>query len=399
MVVTPNSNMKICMVVTAPIPGSGGDSVNIINRCKAIRKCGAEVHLVTYGDSGRKEPDIEEGIKIHRTRYICLPYLNFVADMLLNPLRLATKAHNVAQKYPVQLFHVRHPYVALAMLFVNKISKRKPVVLEAAIMSVEMVDKGLSPHSSKVKIMRTVESVGFKLANMIIAPSSGVTEVVKQYVSEEKVRIVSFAVDEEKFKPNLSTAQEKREEKIILYVGGLQKWQGIDFMLMSFAMVCQQMSDVTLHIVTTNPDIKIYKNVARELTIGHKVKFYSLPHSEIPNTMRQATVFIIPRPKIKTTEIAVPVKLLEAMASGLPVVATDVAGVRELMDANATFLMAEPNNPTDFSQKILSVLSDKELSKKIAKNARDKIEKDCSLRGVGKKLLSVYQELIKMKAV
>ena len=156
---------------------------------------------------------------------------------------------------------------------------------------------------------------------------------------------------------------------------------------------------VTLHIVTTNPDIKIYENVARELAIGHKVKFYSLPHSEIPNTMRQATVFIIPRPKIKTTEIAVPVKLLEAMASGLPVVATDVAGVRELMDANATFLMAEPNNPTDFSQKILSVLSDKELSKKIAENARDKIEKDCSLRGVGKKLLSVYQELIKMKAV
>ena len=124
--------------------------------------------------------------------------------------------------------------------------------------------------------------------------------------------------------------------------------------------------------------------MARELGLGHQVRFLGQVRN-VRAVMEGAAIFILP----SLTE-GVSLTLLEAMASGLPVVATRVGGTPEVVVEGETGLLVPPSSPDELAQAILNLLQDSELRRQMGEKARQRIKQHFDIRQMIAKYENLY---------
>ena len=105
--------------------------------------------------------------------------------------------------------------------------------------------------------------------------------------------------------------------------------------------------------------------------------------------MSAASVVVLP-----SESEALPTVLLEAAAAGCPVVASDVGGVREIVDDGATGLLVPPQDEKALATALVRILSDPELGERMGHAARAKAESQFSIAIQAKRTLEVYRQLV-----
>jgi glycosyltransferase involved in cell wall biosynthesis len=126
----------------------------------------------------------------------------------------------------------------------------------------------------------------------------------------------------------------------------------------------------------------------RELKISNSFKFLG----EVPNILEmyhKSDIFI--RPSL--TE-GMPLAVLESMACGIPVIATDVGGTSEIVRNNKTGILVQPGEIEELANSILKLLDDLDLAEKLSKNAREFVEQHCSWDDITKNTSEVYEKLL-----
>ena len=161
-------------------------------------------------------------------------------------------------------------------------------------------------------------------------------------------------------------------KKIILYTGHLFKWKGV----YTLADASKYLDDECEVVVVggMDKDLENYKNYLRENGLT-KVKALGFKnHKEIPYFLKAADVLVLPNSgceKISSTYTS-PMKLFEYMASGRPMVVSDLASLREILSEDEA-IFVEPDKARDLAEGIERVLADESLSGRIALNARQKV--------------------------
>jgi glycosyltransferase involved in cell wall biosynthesis len=113
-------------------------------------------------------------------------------------------------------------------------------------------------------------------------------------------------------------------------------------------------------------------------------------HSSISKWLQTADIFILPSRNEGT-----PNALLEAMASGLPIIASKVGGIPELIQDNTEGLLFESGSIDDLKEKMTRLIQDKQLQKMLANNAQKKITTHYgNWKSQAKKLLALYEQLL-----
>lgn len=242
----------------------------------------------------------------------------------------------------------------------------------------------------------------FKKAKKIIVITHQLKDLlIKQGIESEKTLVAPDGVDLEQF--NISESQEScrqklnlpRDKKIVLYTGHLYEWKGAATLLKAawnfqFSPLrgislptgdlydrretisnSQNFQNVLFVFVGgTEEDIKCFKlqvisyKLDNVLIIGHR------PYAEIPYWLKAADVLVLPnssREKISQFYTS-PLKLFEYMASGHPIVASDLPSIREVLSENNAILV-KSDDPASLSGGIASVLQNSDFSAKIAKQA------------------------------
>lgn len=166
------------------------------------------------------------------------------------------------------------------------------------------------------------------------------------------------------------------DKKIIMYVGHLYGWKGVGVVLES-AKLLSDRGDISFLIIggdeeerrgyTTKVASEGIKNVA---FLGHKLK------KEIPKYLQSADILLLPN--TATTEESInytsPIKMFEYMASGVPVLASSLPSIREVLNNENSYLM-EPNDPKALARGIEKLLGDEELAGRLAANAKKNVKK------------------------
>lgn len=111
--------------------------------------------------------------------------------------------------------------------------------------------------------------------------------------------------------------------------------------------------------------------------------------SDIDQLLPGADAFIMP-----SKREGLPIAILEAMSSGLPVIATSVGGIPEVVDNEVNGLIVPPENPAVLAAAIYRIYNDKILARTLGKNARKTIEEKFSLDRVAENYSKVYQDLV-----
>ncbi len=286
-----------------------------------------------------------------------------------------------------------HPY--LSSLLAAKLAKKysKPLVITQHNTFIQY--QGLWNTFEKLNDM-TIGKEILKLADRIIV----VSDATKKYVvslgaTPEKITILHNGVDIHRFKPIKGLKEEMRKKldinantNVALTVRRLVFKNGIDTLIESAKKAVKENTNLVFLIAGKGPDLPEVRESIRQLKLEKSIKLVGfISDEELTQYYNVADFFILPS---KSGE-GLPLVALEAMACGLPVIATDVGGIKEILDINFGKIVPA-NNPTSLKEAILD-FSHRDLNP-IRKRLRLLIEKKHSWDKNVEKLAKIYEELI-----
>jgi glycosyltransferase involved in cell wall biosynthesis len=235
------------------------------------------------------------------------------------------------------------------------------------------------PESARTKQMQRMEITVFQGADRIVVttPAMQKTIVERYAIESKKVCVIPNYVETDRFKPFFSN----RQPNLLCFVGRLHEQKN----LMSLLNAVKGL-DVELDIIGGGNLQK--QLMAKANNDKMKVRFLgNIPSADLPAYLNRASLFILPS-HIEDH----PKSLLEAMACGLPVIGTDVPGIREVIRHRDTGYLCN-TSPENIRAAIREVLSDPELCLRMGTNARNFIVENCALKKVKEMELILLQEM------
>ncbi len=154
------------------------------------------------------------------------------------------------------------------------------------------------------------------------------------------------------------------------YAGHLYPWKGVE-LIIEAVMALNDTKALIIGGHEQEPDLARVKALALELDCASRVTFTGLvPPREVAVRLREADVLVLPNPKSAiSSEFTSPLKLFEYMASGRPIVASDLPSIREVLRHDENAVLVEPGNPQALVAGIERIKDDAELGRRIAAQA------------------------------
>jgi glycosyltransferase involved in cell wall biosynthesis len=184
----------------------------------------------------------------------------------------------------------------------------------------------------------------------------------------------------------------------VIYFGAVQAWQGVDVLLKAFARL-RDLDDLHLVICSSNHSrrSKLLRKLAEKLDIDSKVIWhFGLSEEELSPWLQHAEMSVAPLTECSRNieQGCAPLKILESMAAGVPVIASDLPSVRELMTDKIQGRLVHPDRPGELARIIRVLLQYPEVLKEMGERATKKISLDFFWDKSLETLKQTYRELI-----
>jgi glycosyltransferase involved in cell wall biosynthesis len=205
--------------------------------------------------------------------------------------------------------------------------------------------------------------------------------------------VIPTGVDLERFRPDVNGSAVKKEicpegQNLVMFVGRLTFHKGIEY----FIDASRYVEDTKFLVVGEGPYRKRLEVHRLNSPRGFNVVFTgNVPDEELPKYYAACDVFVLP--SVSRLE-GFGLVMVEAMATGKPVVASNMPGMREVMTDGEEGLLAEPLNSEDFAEKINTLLADKALRRRFGENARRTAETRFSWTTIGTQVENLYKEMV-----
>jgi colanic acid/amylovoran biosynthesis glycosyltransferase len=181
----------------------------------------------------------------------------------------------------------------------------------------------------------------------------------------DRMHIVHCGIDPNEYPPRVHQGRGKR----LLFVGRLAAAKGLPVLIEALSIVRKRFFDVELTIAGDGPDRQELQSMAQRLEIGNAIRFLGYQsQAQVRGLLAETDVFAM-----ASFAEGVPVVLMEAMAAGVPVVATRIAGVPELVDDGISGLLVPPGDVASLALGIERLLQDAALRNRFAVSGRQKV--------------------------
>ncbi|MFT5468308.1 MAG: colanic acid/amylovoran biosynthesis glycosyltransferase [Verrucomicrobiales bacterium] len=261
------------------------------------------------------------------------------------------------------------------------------------IVSFHGADAGVDMDKAK---HRAAMSEVFQLADLILARSESlVSKLLELGCPQEKIRISRTGIPMDDW-PFIERATPPDGAWRLFQACRLMDKKGLDVAIRAFARIREKFPNATFEIAGEGPLLEPLQALARELGISEAVSFLGfLNQNELRAAMNRAHVFVHPsRTSTDGNREGVPNSMLEAMATGLPVVATRHGGIPEAVEEGVSGLLVDEDDEDGLTQQLLAVLEDGELRLQLGKAARTGVAAKFSQQAQIENLESCYAELL-----
>jgi len=349
-------------------PYAGGLEYHVLNLSRGLVQRGHEVTVVTSG----ARTTFMDGVEVSSHRSLFKPLNNPIAPGMLSSL--------LSRRADIIHCHGYFNFSSNLSLLAGKV-RRVPVV--CTFHGYTIFFRTFSRLMQRF-YDNTVGPLMLKQLSAIVALSSSDREVlVRLGAPVNKIKVITNGVDAAKFFPQNEWSQSKN---VILFVGRLIPRKGVRYLLMAMPEILREKPSAKLVIAGEGPEKKELLEICDELEIKNSVSFLRrVSDEELERLYNSAGVLVLP-----SLREAVPLVLLEAMASGCPVVATDVGGIGEVVRNRETGLLVKPGEPDELAQAVIEVLSEEEETRKIVRRARETVEERFTLSRMVEETIRLY---------
>lgn len=223
-------------------------------------------------------------------------------------------------------------------------------------------------------------------------------ELVKRFPEHsEKIEMIPMGVNVNLFKTKRKQKPKKySKNKILLFVGRLSDQKGLQYLIDSLKQVSRYEPNIKLLIIGEGPYEKLLKDRIRTNNLWNYVEFLgSLPSFVIAKYYNFADIFIMPSLSTKTGTEALGLSLLEAMASGCPVVGTNIGGIPFVVKNGFNGILVKQKDALALSEAIIKLLKDRKKSSKLGKNAAEFVKKNYSWDKISRGFIKIYDRLLR----
>jgi glycosyltransferase involved in cell wall biosynthesis len=384
---------KILYTAFDIVPSPKGASTHILHNIHGLVNADFDVHLITPNDGLLPTNDTIAGARV--TRISQDASQNFLERAV--HFGRALLAH-IAVHPDYDVVHFRNIWDGFHLAQNKKRLGYKTLFEVNGLPSVELKYHYPGLDSELLSKIKEQEIAALHLSDAIICPS----RVTRDYIASlgldrSLVTVIPNGVSASDFSPTPLPARNGRVPTL-LYIGTLADWQGLDVVVKALPKVLERQA-VRLQIVGRgrSRQRKILAKQIRKLGIEeHVTVLPAVPHHEIPALIADADICIAPLGlnDRNVTQGACPIKLLEYMAAGRPLLASNMPIVRELIREDVDALLFSPNDPADLARQVVTLLDDFELSQRLAESASERALTKFTWRESQKKLVKVYEKLI-----
>lgn len=216
-------------------------------------------------------------------------------------------------------------------------------------------------------------------------------------VSHQKIHLIPRGVDLNEFQPASSATDVKPKKMVVGVIGRLTPIKGHPFFLKAMARVTRVMPQVSIQIIGDAPKPQ-YKEelmlLAKNLGLSSVTEFLGTRY-DIAQLLSKMSVLVVP----SVGEEAFGRVAIEAGACRIPVVATRIGGLVDIIEHEKDGLLTPPDDPRLLAESILRLLKDPTLASSLAESLRKKVEREFSLDDMFERTLKVYREAVEQKRI
>jgi glycosyltransferase involved in cell wall biosynthesis len=359
---------------------------------------GAEVQAFTLISELNKNPELKlstitfnKGRLSQELKQLGLPTYVF-DESKNNPFQLFSKVKKVLSHEKVQILHT-HRYKEniiggiAAKLFGN-------IQLVKTVHGLAEPFKGIK--KTKQKFYNLLDQWITKLFfHKVIGVSNQISEKLKRELPNSKVVCIHNCIALERIKAEKPVIETKKElgirfdSVIIGTVGRLVPVKGIEYLLKSAKILGEKFPDLRLLIVGDGPAKNQLQELAKKLGINSSVIFTG-HRDDVLNLVSCLDVFVLP-----SLSEGIPMALLEAMAVGVPVVASNVGGIPEVLEDGKTGILIPARDEKIMANVCQNLLEHKETRELLAIKAKKVVEERFSAAAMAEKVAQIYRSLVK----
>jgi phosphatidylinositol alpha-mannosyltransferase len=354
--------VKLALVSPYDFAYPGGVTEHVANLAEQFIARGHEVHIVAPSSDDEAEPIASVDAPIHRIgRVVSIPANGSVARITLS-LRSYLQAKQLLQEQQFDLIHLHEPMMPALPLTVLRHSNTTNIGTFHAFRRTPLAYFYSKP------ILRPF----FRKLHGRITVSSAARDFVGEYFPSD-YRVIPNGIDYQRFQQRYPPLPELADGRpTVLFVGRLEKRKGLKFLLRAWPTVLERVPNARLVVVGRGRPLEGYRRfAARQGWTPDDVKFAGyVPSEDLPRYYQSCAVFCAPN----TGQESFGIVLLEAMAAGAPIVASDIPGYRDVVVQGEQGLLVEPRNPGALADAICRLLGNPEMRANMRRVGQEKAQ-------------------------
>ena len=383
--------MRVCFVSRRFFPAVSGMSVYAANLLRELVEQGHDVTLVSqYRDDpegrgvyGGGPPPEVPGVRVIGLEAIGEREGGDFERDIRNMVRTITAEH---EREPFDIIHAQYGYPTGLAALEASAETGAPNVVSIQGGDGHWVGGCCGTHA------RAMQAVLGHAGALLIGSRSFAEEVRDNHgVSPDSFTVIPGAVDTRRFHP----ADERLVDRVLesprlLYHGRVDARKGILDLLRAVSVLSEEgRNDFGLVVSGIGPDVESAKDLASDLGLSGRVEFAGYaPYDETPEVYRKAEVFVSP-----THAEGFSNTILEAMATGLPIVSTRAVGVVDCLTGGEDALLVEPGDHEALASAIGRVLDEPGLRRRLAENALAEARNVYAWPAIAERIQEVYRSL------
>jgi glycosyltransferase involved in cell wall biosynthesis len=381
---------RVLHIVTDALPStSAGYTVRTQEIALAQRAAGADPHVVTRigfpvtaGQIDGRRLVTVDGVPYHRL----LPWIMPGRADTIAETGLRKAARLVADLKP-QVLHAASNYSNALIALALRDATRLPVVYEVrgfwedTWLSRHAATEGLR-DSDRYRLSRALETSCMQAADLVVTLGEAMRdEIMERGVPADKILIVPNGVSDDFLQPLPDATQLRRDlgirdgEFVVGLVSSLTAHEGIGTLLEAVKILNDRGIPTRALIVGDGPERGALQRQAAALGLD-AIFTGRVPMARVRDYHAVLDVFVVPRTRDRVCQLVTPLKPVEAMASGLPVVVSAVKALGEIVKDMATGLQAPPQDAVALADQLQRLQASPELRKQLGGSAKEWVARD-----------------------
>jgi L-malate glycosyltransferase len=245
--------------------------------------------------------------------------------------------------------------------------------------------------AQKSPLHRRIVAANLKSADRVCSTSQVIADEIRR-CCEQDAYLTPFGVDCELFRPPNEAKSEN--EFVVGIVKSLEPKYGIEYLIRGFAIFSKRMANtrkLRLMIAGDGSLRDSLRRLARDMNIEAQTTFLGfVPHERVPETLGRFAVFVAP-----SVSESFGVAIVEASASGLPVVASRIGGLSEVVRERVTGILIPPRDPTAIANALQELLVNESLRIELGRNGRKFVLENYEWTENASRMEHIYESLLR----